>query len=151
MRKNVTTAEKHVLNNYYREWRAERKEKEELLAIKSKVNNFSCNRLLPTFYLTEENLHITENIIIGSGVFGSVKVQKFKDRRVAVKEITNNDISLEQQKHFYVLREVKILINLKSLTILYPHSLAYYLKRHHTRRVTDLCLFQSLAVNFYKR
>jgi serine/threonine protein kinase len=106
-----------VANNYYKEWKAEREAKDK--ALEKQV--FKPTFHLPdSFYIKNELLNFESNTsnIIGSGVFGTVKLCQYKGSCVAVKCLkTSTEESVHIQKEASlkaIIREAKVMLSLKS-------------------------------------
>ena len=104
MNKERFTA-RRTADNYYREWREERKEKENLMVKYDEQKEF---QLPPNFYLDSKSLETDcdNSAEIGSGAFGSVVLRTFKGRVVAVKLMVNSQLEENNQRRVVVKEAV---------------------------------------------
>lgn len=101
-----------VANNYYRDWQAERKEKQQIL---DKEMLPTSNWLPNACFIPTKLLNADEKgeIILGSGVFGTVKLHVYKSSVVAVKYLKNHLGQTSSDIKKTLFHEAKVLLNIK--------------------------------------
>lgn len=106
-----------IANYYYKEWRAERTENKKQLKHKYiKALEYSqIQFFIPTDLLYPQYDVNGKERVLGSGVFGTVTLNKYKDNLVAVKCFD------QSEKKKKVIHEAKILLSLK-FTKVYQQS-----------------------------
>ena len=136
-------ASKKAALDYYQFWKDERKEKES--AIAEKIHK--PTHLPPSCYIAMSDL-VSVGSDLGSGVYGSVSLYKFKGRTVAVKKIINEEISIKGQRNV-VLKEAKVMLNLRYSENL-PSFVGVIIDAPPYCIVMDYCDFEGSSLSLWK-
>lgn len=104
----------NVANTYYLDWKAERQVKDH--ALENQI--YKPSSLPDSFYISNALLNFNfnggnEEEIIGSGVFGTVKLCEYKGSVVAAKCLMASNESTAVTKRS-VIKEAKVILNLRS-------------------------------------
>lgn len=104
----------HVANKYYKEWKAEHFEKDRALAIQvtKPVTWLPDSFFIPAEKLSFESDSNNDNVL-GSGVFGTVKLCSYKGSYVAVKLLKHYETQTTTELRRALFHEAKILLNLR--------------------------------------
>jgi len=144
-----------VANKYYKEWKAERCEKDRALGnqVLKPTAGLPDSLYIKSELLNLESSTCTNDNIIGSGVFGTVKLCNYKGSCVAVKCLKrlseeSDFIHTEAELRRATIHEAKILLNLKSHESI-PTLLGVSVDKEPFKIVMQFYALQNESVSLY--